>query len=97
MQGKPQQRELYVHPRADSARMLGVASYLYIKLGKPMRGQVGVPREWFREVCRGMQLVNLTQHPLSPCLFMAREAGGLIGVVSMRVGDLLDRAVPKVP
>ena len=64
LQGKPQQRELRVRLPADAARMLGVASYPYMKLDKPMYHQVDATCERSREARRKMQLVSLTQHPL---------------------------------
>ncbi len=97
LKGKPQQRELYARLPADPARMLGVDRYPYVKLDKPKYSQVDVPREWFREACRRIQLVSSTQHPLDPRLFMAHEAVELVGLVSAYVDDLLIAGDPVRP
>ncbi len=34
-------------------------------------------------------MVNLVQHPLDPCLFVAHEAGERMGLVSAHVDDFL--------
>ncbi len=41
---------------ADAARMLGVDKHPYMMLDRSTYGKVDVPRGWFRESCRGMQL-----------------------------------------
>ena len=47
LQGKPQGRALYVKLPADAAHMLGIPDTPFMRLVKPMYGQVDAPREWF--------------------------------------------------
>jgi hypothetical protein len=46
LQGKPQERTLYVQLPAEAAKMLGIADHPYMLLLKPMYGQKDAPRSW---------------------------------------------------
>ena len=90
LQGRPQDRVLFVRLPADAARMLGTEASPYMLLKKPMYGQTDAPRAWFLEAKDRLLKCGLLAHPLDPCLYLAYDKKGqLSGLVSMHVDDLL--------
>ena len=52
LQSAPKDRSLYVPIPRDAAKILQIEEFPYMKLLKPMYGQVDAPREWFMEASR---------------------------------------------
>ena len=90
LQGAPKDRTLFVKLNAETARLIGIEDYPYMRLVKPMYGQTDAPREWFLEATRRLQNCGLIAHPLDPCFFMAFDSQNkLHGLIHLHVDDML--------
>ena len=93
LQGKPQDRTLFVKVPAEAATLMGLKEGECMKLLKPMYGQTDAPRAWYLEARDRMLTLGFIVHPLDPCLFMSFQDNVsdtvLDGVISVHVDDLL--------
>ena len=89
LQSAPKDRSLYVRLPRDAARIMQIEKFPYMKLVKPMYGQIEAPREWFKEATRRLIKCEFTVHPLDPCFFMAFKQNQLVGLVHLHVDDML--------
>ena len=69
LQGKPQERTLYVKLPADAANMLGIADNPHMLLLKPMYGQTDAPRGWYLVAKERMAKCGLPHTPWTPACF----------------------------
>ena len=74
LQGRPQERLLWIKLPADALRLLGAPPEARMKLQKPCYGQLDAPRRWYLEAVRRLQSLGLRQHALDPCAFLIYEA-----------------------
>ena len=73
LQGRPQERLLWIKLPADALRLLGAPPETRMKLQKPCYGQLDAPRRWYLEAVRRLQSLGLRQHALDPCAFLIYE------------------------
>ena len=73
LQGRPQNRKLWVKLPAECLQLLGGDEDTRMLLLKPCYGQIDAPRGWFLEAVDRLLRAGLRQHPLDPCCFLAFE------------------------
>ena len=90
LQGKEQERKLYVKLPAEALNLLGASPNTRMLLNKPCYGQADAPRRWWMEADSRLKRLGLLPHPLDPCLYLSFDANTeLDGMISLHVDDML--------
>ena len=90
LQGKTQERKLYVKLPAEALRLLGATADTRMLLNKPCYGQADAPRRWWMEADSRLQSIGLRPHRLDPCLYLSfNSKNKLDGLVVLHVDDML--------
>jgi hypothetical protein len=90
LQGKEQERKLYVKLPADALKLLGASPDTRMLLNKPCYGQADAPRRWWQEADARLRDIGLIPHQLDPCLYISLDSSGCLdGLINLHVDDML--------
>ena len=90
LQGKTQERKLYVKLPADALKLLGAPPDTRMLLNKPCYGQADAPRRWWMEADARLRSLGLRPHRLDPCLYLSfNSQNKLDGMIILHVDDML--------
>jgi len=89
LSGDHDDREVFILPPPDVAKMLHMSDQEILRLRKAVYGLVNAPRKWWERLRKSLLTLGFVQSQLDPCIFIMKSANKTHGMLGVHVDDIL--------